>query len=40
MYGEPMLDEDVKRYIAANEMALRRHYTTTGCGAELEFFPW
>ncbi len=39
--GEAMSQEDVKRYIAANEFAQRRHYTTTvGQGAELEVWPW
>ncbi len=36
-----MSDNDVKVYIAANEYAERRHYTTTvGRGMELELFPW
>ncbi len=36
-----MSQEDVKRYITANEFAQRRHYTTAGGrGMELEFFPW
>ncbi len=30
----------MKRYITANEIAQRRHYSYYGRGKELEFFPW
>ncbi len=41
MSGELMSEEHVKAYIAADEVAERRHFTpTVGAGTELELFPW